>query len=306
MEPVNSSGMQTVPAVFFDSVARHILAQHAHEIPDLRRTLVLLPNYHVAQPLAQALAKAANRPALLLPHMVTLNDWAQSVPLAASVVPDTCRATALYQALRARRWFADADLWGIASELLGLLDELTQHHVTLPQDEEDFLEQLERAYQAKRNAAMQFEARVVHELWYAMSISGELDAARAYQQRLAQTCAVRRMRRWSCCWLPPLPHRKRAFWRLMRNMRRSRFLICARWWRKRRVARCCAACTRHHPTLPPAGGRRPPGYALATLSPQAGEGLGRGSFLCATSNSSARTFPHAALNRLRQARGAQA
>jgi ATP-dependent helicase/nuclease subunit B len=172
--------------VFFDNVARHILAQHAHAIPDLRRAVVLLPNYHVAQPLAQALARVAQRPALLLPQMVTLNEWAQSVLLSDPVVPDTCRAATLYQALRARRWFADADLWGIASELLGLLDELTQHHVTLPQNEEDFLTQLERAYQAKCNAAMQFEARVVHELWYAMSASGELDAARAYQQRLAQ------------------------------------------------------------------------------------------------------------------------
>ncbi len=172
--------------VFFDNVARHILAQHAHAIPDLRRAVVLLPNYHVAQPLAQALARVAQRPALLLPQMVTLNEWAQSVSLSDPVVPDTCRAATLYQALRARRWFADADLWGIASELLSLLDELTQHHVTLPQNEEDFLTQLERAYQSKRNAAMQFEARVVHELWYAMSVSGELNAARAYQQRLAQ------------------------------------------------------------------------------------------------------------------------
>jgi ATP-dependent helicase/nuclease subunit B len=186
MEPANNGGTQMASAVFFDSVARHIVAQHAHELPDLRRAVVLLPNYHVAQPLAQALAKAANLPALLLPQMITLNEWAQSVPLAAPVVPDTCRAATLYQALRARKWFADADLWGIASELLSLLDELTQHHVTLPQDEEDFLAQLENAYQAKRNAAMQFEARVVHELWYAMSASGELDAARAYQQRLAQ------------------------------------------------------------------------------------------------------------------------
>ncbi len=186
MEPIKDSGTQTASAVFFDSVARHILAQHKNEIPDLRRAVVLLPNYHVAQPLAQALARAAQQPALLLPKMITLNDWAQSVPLALPVVPDTCRATALYQALRTRRWFADADLWGIANELLSLLDELTQHHVTLPQNEEDFLAQLERAYQAKRNAAMQFEARVVHELWYAMNASGELDAARAYQQRLAQ------------------------------------------------------------------------------------------------------------------------
>jgi len=182
---MKDSGLPEGAAVFFDACARHILAQHTHEIPDLRRIVVLLPNYHVAQPLAQALASAAQRPALLLPNMVTLNDWAQSVPLARSVTPDTCRATTLYQALRARRWFRDADLWGIVRELLALLDDLTQHHVTLPQSEEDFLAQLEQAYQARRGSAMQFEARVVHELWYAMNSSGELDAARAYQQRLA-------------------------------------------------------------------------------------------------------------------------
>ena len=186
MEPANNVHAQSASAVFIDSVARHILAQHEHELPDLRRTIVLLPSNHVAQLLAQALAREANMQALLLPQMVTLNDWAQTVHLASLIVPDTCRAATLYQALRERRWFADADLWAIAKELLTLLDELTQHHVILPQNDEDFLKQLERAYQAKRNASMQFEARVVHELWYAMSASGELDAARAYQQRLAQ------------------------------------------------------------------------------------------------------------------------
>lgn len=185
MKQNESGGTQTAAAVFFNQVARAILAQHAHELPDLRRAVVLLPNFHAAVPLSQHLARAAGLPALLLPQMVTLNDWAQSVPLTHAITPDTCRATTLYQALRTRNWFPDADLWGIASELLGLIDELTQHRVPLPQNEEDFLLQLEGAYQARRNSAMQFEARVVHELWYAMNASGELDAARAYQQRLS-------------------------------------------------------------------------------------------------------------------------
>ena len=301
MEPVNSS-MQTVPAVFFDSVARYILAQHAHDLPDLRRTLVLLPNYHAVQPLAQALAKAANRPALLLPQMVTLNDWAQSVPLAASVVPDTCRASALYQALRERRWFADADLWGIASELLSLLDELTQHHVTLPQDEEDFLEQLERAYQAKRNASMQFEARVVHELWYAMSISGELDAACAYQQRLAQLA-----RQADAPLIVLLASALAA--------PEARFLEAYAEHAPVKVfdlremvveEASCAVLRSLSSTLTPALSRlrerEPtyPGYApLATLSPQAGEGLGvRGVLLSLRDQAThlREHFPHAALN----------
>jgi ATP-dependent helicase/nuclease subunit B len=187
-----NGGTQTAAAVFFDRVAHAMLAQHAHELPDLRRVVVLLPNYHVAVPLAQHLARAAGLPALLLPQMVTLNDWVQSVPLAQAITPDSCRATTLYQALRSGNWFPDADLWGIATELLGLIDELTRHRVPLPHNAEDFLAQLERAYQARRNSAMQFEARVVHELWYAMNARGaaesgaELDAARATQQRLAQ------------------------------------------------------------------------------------------------------------------------
>src|SRR5512139_2689391 len=186
MKQHENGGTQLAAAVFFERVAATILERHAHELPDLRGVVVLLPNYHVAQPLAQHLARAAGLPALLLPRMVTLTEWAQSLPLEQAILPDSCRATTLYQALRVRNWFPDADLWGITAELLELLDELTRFQVPLPESEADFLAQLERAYQARRNSAMQFEARVVHELWYAMSASGELDAARAMQQRLAQ------------------------------------------------------------------------------------------------------------------------
>ncbi len=172
-------------SVFLDRIARHILSCHAQDLPDLRGATILLPNYHVAQPLAQALSAAANLPALLLPQMIALNDWAQSIPLATPIQPDTQRITALYQALRERRWFADADLWSLSRELLGLMDDLTRHHVALPESADEFSRQLAEAYQARSGQAMQFEARVVHELWYAMAAGGELDGVRAYQQRLA-------------------------------------------------------------------------------------------------------------------------
>ncbi len=170
----------------YKKVAKHILSCHAQDYPDLRGATVLLPNYHVARPLAQELNAAANLPALLLPQMVTLNDWAQSVPPTAPIQPDTRRITALYQALRERRWFADADLWGLSRELLGLLDDLTRHHVALPESEVEFAEQLANAYRARSGQAMQFEARVVHELWYAMAAGGELDSVCAYHQQLAR------------------------------------------------------------------------------------------------------------------------
>ena len=146
---------------------------------------MLLPGYHAAQPLAQALSRVSGLPALLLPRMLTLADWAQSVPLDLPVQSDTRRIATLYQVLRERGWFPDADLWSLSRELLALMDELTRHHVALPETSEAFARQLTEAYQARSGQAMQFEAKVVHELWYAMAAQDDLDASRACQQRLA-------------------------------------------------------------------------------------------------------------------------
>ena len=176
----------SVPAAFFDRIAQRILTAHAAALPDLRSITVILPNYHVAQPLAQALMRAAQRPALLLPKMVTLNDWAQSVPLEASVVADSQRSALLYQQLRKQKWFEQADLWSMTQELLALFDELTHSLSDLPRDAETFAIAVQQAYQARQNSTLQLEARLVFELWHAMQSGEELDAARAYQQRLAQ------------------------------------------------------------------------------------------------------------------------
>ena len=126
---------------------------HAQDLPDLRGATILLPNYHVAQPLAQALG-AISGSTLLLPRMVTLSDWALSIFLDTPVQPDTQRITSLYQALRERRWFADADLWSLSRELLGLMDELTRHQVALPKSADDFSRQLADAYSVRSGQAM--------------------------------------------------------------------------------------------------------------------------------------------------------
>jgi ATP-dependent helicase/nuclease subunit B len=186
MEPIRGGRTQTTAAVFFENVAHAILAQHQNEIPDLRRAIVLLPNYHVAQPLAQHLASAASLPALLLPGMVTLNDWAQSMPLDIPVIADSQRSALLYQHLRKQPWFGNADLWSMTQELLKLFDELTHALKGLPVDADAFAAVVQQAYQSRQNSMLQLEARLVFELWHAMQAGQELDAARAYQQRLAR------------------------------------------------------------------------------------------------------------------------
>ncbi|MEQ1526400.1 MAG: hypothetical protein ABL911_06620, partial [Gallionella sp.] len=172
--------------MFYSEVAQHILSAHAQVVPDLRNLTVLLPNYHAAQPLAQALIREAKVPALLLPQMVTLNEWAQSVALDDAVVADSQRSALLYQHLRKQKWFGNADLWSMTQELLTLFDELTQSLTALPSDAETFAIAVQQAYQARQNSTLQLEARLVFELWHAMQSGTELDAARAYQQRLAK------------------------------------------------------------------------------------------------------------------------
>ncbi len=175
----------SVSAAFFDRVAQRILFAQAAVLPDLRGITLLLPNFHAAQPLAQALMRGAQRPALLLPQMVTLDAWAQSVRVDMPVVADSQRSALLYQHLRKSKWFEKAELWSMTQELLKLFDELTHSLHELPTDAESFSAVVQQAYQARQNSTLQLEARLVFELWHAMQAGAELDAARVYQQQLA-------------------------------------------------------------------------------------------------------------------------
>ena len=183
MVSYTDGGTRTAAAVLFDTVAQYLLERYSP--PDLRGITVLLPNYHVVQPLAQALMRASRTPALLLPQMITLSDWANTIPLAAPVSAESQRAALLYQQMRKLKWFDHADLWGMVQELLGLFDELTCSLDPLPADADAFAEFVQMAWQARQNDSLQLEARLVFELWHAMQNGAQQDAVRAHQQRLA-------------------------------------------------------------------------------------------------------------------------
>ena len=187
-------GLTTVtlpPSMLVAAAAEEIARGFADRLPDLSCLTVLLPNLHAAAGVKQALCRATGEEVLLLPRFITLAALAQSAPLERPVAPQSLRLVQLYGALKARDWFDAADLWGISAELAQLLDELTRAQTELPHDREDFLRLIEQAYQAKNDAAMQFEARLAHEMWYALNRSeatdadSSLDAAAAYQAQLA-------------------------------------------------------------------------------------------------------------------------
>lgn len=159
-----------------------MVAAERENLPDLSHVTVIVPTLYSVAPLTRALVAAAQCSALALPAFVTWPMFAERQAPAATSTPDSRRATLLYQALKSKPWFEEGDLWDLVRELLELFDELTLNTVSLG-TETDFAERLARAYRAKTSLPLQFEARLVHELWFAMHETG--DAASTYASQLA-------------------------------------------------------------------------------------------------------------------------
>ena len=169
------------------AAAQAVIADQGARLPDLRDAVILLPTLHSAPEFARVLSAATGMPALLLPRMTTFSAWTATVHLSEPVTTHAARQAMLYRVLVERGWLKGADLWSVAAELSALFDELTRKAVALPRDLHDFTRQLESAYQARPSAALNFEARLVHELWHAATGTGRaLDPQAAYHARLAR------------------------------------------------------------------------------------------------------------------------
>lgn len=173
--------------VFLDEVANAAFGRFSAlaGAGDLSPLRVLVPALPIAAELRAAMLRTAPRP-LLLPRFDTLGNWAQSATqIPVDPLPESGRLVLLHEALRERGWFDEAALWGIASEMAALFDELTAAAVALPDDESILAEQLQHAYAMRTSIPLAFEARVVHELWRALSAVGKPDATAVYRLRLA-------------------------------------------------------------------------------------------------------------------------
>lgn len=171
-----------------DRAASLLIDQEAHRLPNLASVTVVMPSLHGAGALARRLVARSQRSAVLLPSFTTLRDWAGGIPAGAPSISDARRDVLIYCALRERKWFAQGDLWGISTDIRKLMDELTLARVTFPETEGAFLSQLEKAYNARAGDAMHFEARLIHQLWYAMhqTTDGAIDGARQYVMQLGE------------------------------------------------------------------------------------------------------------------------
>ena len=174
----------------FQRAARIILEHCAANRTELVDTLVLVPNFPAGAALNRALLAASGQPVLLAPRLLTFPAWAATAQCAVTVMPDSHRAALLYHALKARDWFDAALLWTMCDELGQLFDELTYQAVSLPADKAAFAAQLLAYYQQQRHSAIEFEAKLVHELWFALSqnslTQNEVSPAALYALQLGQ------------------------------------------------------------------------------------------------------------------------
>ncbi len=151
---------------------------------------ILVPNLVLAPALRRALVDAARRP-LLLPRILVPSDFALD-SAAAAAEPESRRLLSLYVALERRPWAARGALWETCADLLALFDELHERAAELPADAADFESRLEQAYTLFGSAPLSFEARLVHELWFAEAQGRPGRAAQVWSalERVAATPAA--------------------------------------------------------------------------------------------------------------------
>jgi ATP-dependent helicase/nuclease subunit B len=170
------AGLLRLPfAGFLRHAAQAIVDRHRDRWPDLSGLRVLVPDLHAAVDVARALAQAGGGP-LLLPQITTVAALASAAPLALRVVPQSVREVELYAALARREPFAGADVWALAAELVALFDRMTLARSPVAHDLDSFAATLREAYRAGRSRALEYEATLVHELWWAQAArAGEAD-----------------------------------------------------------------------------------------------------------------------------------
>jgi len=170
-------------ANLFAQLASQILTQHIadcesattpHQRGDLTHCIVLLPTLNAIAPLRRQLLIQANAlgiPALLGPTINTLRGWVEETTPASCerLNAQGCELMLVEALEKFPNLFGSSSPWSLSESLIKLFDELTFHHITLPDDVDSFITQLEQAYETdgSDSSALSREAYLVHTLWQA-------------------------------------------------------------------------------------------------------------------------------------------
>ncbi len=150
---------------FWSETAKQLLAARSAPWPS---GLMILPNLKLAPQVGQAIFQEAGR-VVCLPPMETLHTALSPYVREHTTESTLARQLSLYEALRSRQWFKEANLWVISQELTSLFDELTLANSILPHSEDAFAQVLSSQYGIPETSSLRFEAHLVYSLWKAES-----------------------------------------------------------------------------------------------------------------------------------------
>ncbi|MBL1260837.1 MAG: PD-(D/E)XK nuclease family protein [Thiotrichaceae bacterium] len=200
----------------FAQLTSQLLTQHLKDTEadlaprqrgDLTHCIVLLPTLNAIAPLRRQLLKQANAlgiPALLGPTINTLRGWVEATTPASSerLSAQGCELMLVEALEKFPNLFGSSSPWSLSESLIKLFDELTVHHITLPDDVDSFIKQLEQAYSSDHHSdnnpvteisALSREAYLVHTLWQAwhhqQREESVIDPQSDYIERLATNLA---------------------------------------------------------------------------------------------------------------------
>lgn len=163
---------------FLRKFAAYIIHKHKTSLPDLSRITILFPTCYSNTQFRKLLlteAIKAGHQALLGPEIDTLFGWInRSVSSKLPVITEQQRELMLVESLiRYPYLHGEASPWSLAESLLSLFDELSERDIHLPDNFNDFLNQVDKAYKKNNNdstidsEALTGEALLVHTLWQA-------------------------------------------------------------------------------------------------------------------------------------------
>lgn len=173
-----------------ETAARALADAERTRLPDLTAVTVLLPNLACSRRFSDALFQAAGSAVLLLPRLTTLAALAGSVPIAVPIASTQQRISDIYHALLGRDWLAREDLWSLAYEVAAVVDEMNAAGHGLPATPTALLAQIHAVYRSGHDKPLEFEAKLLFELWYALSHKrGAVDPMAARHLALARIAA---------------------------------------------------------------------------------------------------------------------
>ena len=157
----------------FKRAAARIL-ERAGSLPDLTRTVVLLPELQFAARLRRQLLQQADTlgyAALLGPVITTIDQCLCDQHRIEQVIPGRAqRELMLVEVLMQHPgFFSGSNPWQLGASLVSLFDELTLNRVRIPEELDAFTSQLANAYGIKDQLPepLGMEASIVHRLWQA-------------------------------------------------------------------------------------------------------------------------------------------